>query len=89
MSNESVNTTELCLWTVWADSFATGEGHTILGLICSALSPQDARERFGEVFDLCNVSGCDAEKGAPRASPGRPVLPPLCRAIGALLRWIT
>ena len=89
MSNESVKTTELCLWTIWADYFATGEGRTILGLICSASSPQDARQRFGEDFDPFYVSGCDAEKDVPRASPGRPVLPPLCRAIGALLRWIT
>ena len=62
MSNESVETTELCLWTVWADYFATGEGRTLLGLICSASSPQDARQRFGEVFDPYYVSGWDAEK---------------------------
>ena len=66
MSNESVNTTELCLWTVWADYFATGEGRTILGLICSASSPQDARQRFGEVFDPFYVLGCDVEKGVVR-----------------------
>jgi hypothetical protein len=58
MSNESVKTTELCLWTVWADYFATGEGRTILGLICSASSPQDARQRFGEfsIRSTCRVA---------------------------------
>ena len=66
MSNESVETIELCLWTVWADYFATGEGRTILGLICSASSPQDARQRFGEVFNPLYVSGCDVEKGVVR-----------------------
>ncbi len=66
MSNESVKTTELCLWTVWADYFATGEGRTILGLICSALSPQDARQRFGEVFGPFYVPGCDVEKPVVR-----------------------
>ena len=66
MSNESVKTREQCLWTVWADYFATGEGRTILGLICSALSTQDARQRFGEVFDPFYVPGCDVEKGVVR-----------------------
>ena len=60
MSNESVKSSETCLWTV--DYFATGEGRTLLGLICSASSPQDARQRFGEVFDPYYVSGWDAEK---------------------------
>lgn len=66
MTNGPMKTTELCLWTVWADYFATGEGRTILGLICSASSPQDARQRFGEVFDPFYVSGCSAEKGVVR-----------------------
>ena len=66
MFNEAVKTTELCLWTVLADYFATGECRTILGLICSASSPQDAQQRFGEVFDPFYVSGCDVEKGVVR-----------------------
>ena len=61
-----MKTSEQCLWTVWADYFATGEGRTILGLICSASSPQDARQRFGEVFDPFYVPGCDVEKGVVR-----------------------
>lgn len=63
MSNDSANTAGPCLWTVWADYFATGEDRTILGLICATSSPQDARRRFGEVFNLLYVSGCDVEKG--------------------------
>lgn len=66
MTNESVKTTGPCLWTVWADNFATGEGRTLLGLICSAPGPQDARQWFGEVFDPFYVSGCDVEKGIVR-----------------------
>lgn len=63
MSNESVKSSETCLWTVWVGYFATGEGRTLLGLICSASSPQDARQRFGEIFNPLYVSGCDVEKG--------------------------
>ena len=66
MPNESVKTTELCLWTVWADQFATGEGRTLLGLICCASCPQDARQRFGEVFGPFYVPACDVEKGVIR-----------------------
>jgi hypothetical protein len=74
MSNESVKTTpKLCLWTIWVDYFATGEGRTILGLICSASSPNVARQRFGEDFDPFYVSGCDVEKGV--AGPTVPACP--------------
>ena len=66
MSNESVKSSETCLWTVWVGYFATGEGRTLLGLICSASSPQVARQRFGEVFDPYYASGCDVEKGVVR-----------------------
>lgn len=66
MSIESVKTTKLCRWTVWVDRFATGEGRTILGMICPASSPQDARQRFGEVFNPLYVSGCEVEKGVVR-----------------------
>ena len=66
MVNESVTNSEACLWTVWVDYFATGEGRTLLGLICSAASPEDARQRFGEVFDPYYASGCQVEKGVAR-----------------------
>lgn len=66
MVNESVTNSEACLWTVWVDYFATGEGRALLALICSASGSQDARQRFGEVFDPFYVSGCVAEKGVVR-----------------------
>jgi hypothetical protein len=66
MPTESVPRAEPHLWTAWTDYFATGEGRTLLGLICSATSPEDARQRFGEVFDPYYASGCQVEKGVAR-----------------------
>ena len=47
------------LLRIWQRSHAPG-------LICSASSRQDVRQRFGEVFGRFYVPGCDVEKGVVR-----------------------
>ncbi|TWO63119.1 hypothetical protein FN976_28595 [Caenimonas sedimenti] len=55
-----------CLWTVWADYFATGEGRTFFGHISHARNEDEARTQFARAFDPFFLQGAGSSKGVVR-----------------------
>lgn len=56
------------LWTVWCDYGATGEGRTIMALICYATSKEEAELEFQKQFGTYYVVMCESEHGVVRNS---------------------
>lgn len=56
----------ISLWTAAVDYFATGEGRTMMALICLSPDEAGARKQFGIAFDPFFAQGCTVERGVAR-----------------------